>query len=88
MKRVCTAILRGDAIVMVQMRVNGSVFWTLPGGGVEAGEKPEEAAGREALEETGLRVQVGRLLFIEQIESGECGCFLATPDPHKQASLG
>lgn len=30
-------------------------FWSVPGGAVEAGETPAEAAGREAFEETGYR---------------------------------
>jgi ADP-ribose pyrophosphatase YjhB (NUDIX family) len=35
--------------------------WTLPGGGVEFGEHPEEAVVREVAEETGLEVVVNRL---------------------------
>jgi ADP-ribose pyrophosphatase YjhB (NUDIX family) len=36
--------------------------WRPPGGGIKPGEDPAEAAVREALEETGLRVQLRRYL--------------------------
>lgn len=36
--------------------------WSVPGGRVEAGESDVTATAREVLEETGLRVQVGRLV--------------------------
>ena len=36
-------------------------YWEFPGGKCEAGELPAQAVARECLEETGLRVMVGRL---------------------------
>ncbi|MFE9424903.1 NUDIX domain-containing protein [Kitasatospora sp. NPDC006697] len=38
--------------------------WGCPGGVIDAGESPEQAAERELLEETGLRLTAGRLLHI------------------------
>jgi len=41
--------------------------WTLPGGGIEFGEHPEEAAIREVLEETGFEVQITGLAQVDSI---------------------
>ena len=38
--------------------------WTMPGGGLEPGEDPEDAVRREVDEETGYAVRVGELLGI------------------------
>ncbi len=51
----------GEAIVLIE-RKNPPPGWALPGGFVDYGESFEDAARREALEETGLEVQLVRQL--------------------------
>jgi 8-oxo-dGTP diphosphatase len=46
-----------QGVVLIERR-NPPYGWALPGGFVEYGESLEEAAAREAREETGLKVQV------------------------------
>lgn len=44
-----------DRVLLIHERIeDGSTHWITPGGGVEPGEHPREAAIREAMEETGL----------------------------------
>jgi ADP-ribose pyrophosphatase YjhB (NUDIX family) len=50
-------------IVFIQ-RKNPPLGWALPGGFVDYGERVEEAARREAAEETGLRVTLTALLGV------------------------
>ncbi len=51
-------VLPGDRVVLVRRR-NPPHGWALPGGFVDLGEPLHAAAAREALEETGLSVELG-----------------------------
>ncbi len=48
-------VIRGNRILMVKHRIDGEEYYILPGGGIEYGESPEEAALRELSEECNLR---------------------------------
>jgi len=55
-------------VLMVRQGHEGRDIWMVPGGGVEAGENAEQAAIREAKEETGLDVNILRLLWhVEEV---------------------
>jgi 8-oxo-dGTP diphosphatase len=58
-------IVEDGHVALVRRVRAGRTYYVFPGGGVHAGETPEQAAAREALEELGVRVRVGELLHIE-----------------------
>jgi 8-oxo-dGTP pyrophosphatase MutT (NUDIX family) len=61
----CSAFIfdaTAEKVLLVQRADNGR--WAIPGGYMEPGETPGEAAAREVWEETGLTVSVGQLAAV------------------------
>ncbi|MCA9352941.1 NUDIX hydrolase [Patescibacteria group bacterium] len=55
-----------EEILVVKTNYHGGK-WTLPGGSCEPYEDPQETAVRETLEEIGLNIRVGRLLYVDTV---------------------
>jgi ADP-ribose pyrophosphatase YjhB (NUDIX family) len=55
-------------ILMVRQNHEGKDIWMVPGGAIEEGENAAEAAVREVMEETGIKVRIQRLLWhVEEV---------------------
>lgn len=60
---VAAVILDGAGRLLLQEKSSGEA-WSLPAGGIELGETPQEAIVREVLEETGFRVSMEQILGV------------------------
>jgi len=71
--RACGVLLRGNKILLIQLRspVSERHIWTPPGGGVEFGEPLRIAVAREFKEETSLIVRAEKLIYINELLTGE-----------------
>jgi 8-oxo-dGTP diphosphatase len=53
---------QGRLLMIKRGHEPGAGLWSIPGGRIEPGESDAEAVVREMIEETGLTVEVGRLI--------------------------
>ena len=60
--RAAIVLLQDEKIALIERHRAGLHYFTFPGGHVEPGEMPEQAAVRETKEELGLDVSIQRLL--------------------------
>jgi 8-oxo-dGTP pyrophosphatase MutT (NUDIX family) len=61
---VSSVVEKDDHFLIVEERASGRIVLNQPGGHIEAGESPEDAARREALEETGCDIRIDGLLGV------------------------
>ncbi|WP_113930075.1 NUDIX domain-containing protein [Bacillus sp. P14.5] len=64
--RGAAAICVNDKREVLVVRGMGTDLWSVPSGGIEPGESPEECCIREVKEETGCEVEVLRRLQVKQ----------------------
>ena len=58
-------LIRDKHLLLIKRKYNpDSGYWSIPGGHLDLGEKNQDAAEREAFEETGFKVKVSKLAGI------------------------
>ena len=62
--RVTGILIENEKILLVTQKVSDKRNWSLPGGKLEQGETIEQGIIREMKEETGLDVEIIRLLYL------------------------
>ena len=76
-------LARDGKLLVTENRDRDGVFYLLPGGGQESGETLRKALVRECAEETGLTVEVGRLLFVREYIARHHEFAQSEPDVHQ-----
>lgn len=59
-------IAQDGKLALIKRIRNGTTYYVFPGGGIEPGETAEVAAMREAHEELGVNVRLGRLVATDR----------------------
>lgn len=94
-------VINNDNDKILLNEFGGGEYYNIPGGGVNPGETVKQAVVREILEESGLNVTVGDLIFAHEYEPNNCNfiygkrpqislvfrCFLNDDDNIKPPSI-
>ncbi len=59
-QRAGVAIKKGEKLLLIKRKKDNGTYYILPGGGVESGEAPKQAAIREVKEELGIDVIIDK----------------------------
>jgi 8-oxo-dGTP diphosphatase len=59
-------VVQDERLLLIHHQAEGYDFWVPPGGGLHGHESIFDCARRETLEETGLVVELDRILYIQE----------------------
>lgn len=65
--RAAAVVMYKNKLLLVKHRKGNEEYWVLPGGHVEAGETVLQAAYRELDEELGIRPEITKVLFFDEV---------------------
>ena len=85
--RSMALVVRNEKILMIHTYRFGRYIYELPGGGIDAGETPEEAAVRELSEECGLMGTVIRPLNVLHRSNGNTEYVFLVEVPDEQEPI-
>ncbi|WP_391118121.1 NUDIX hydrolase [Psychrobacillus sp. L3] len=74
--RGATVIIENGRVALIKRTKPHMTYYVFPGGGIERGETPEQAAIRETYEELGVNIRIQRLLKVLK-QNGTQHFFLA-----------
>jgi mutator protein MutT len=66
--RAGIVLIKEDTVALIERHRAGMHYFVFPGGGVDEGESPEQAAIREAMEELGIEVAIKQRVVEIQLE--------------------
>jgi 8-oxo-dGTP pyrophosphatase MutT (NUDIX family) len=69
--RAAVVIVENGRVALIERVRDGRTYFVFPGGRVETGESPQQAAVREAHEELGVSVDLGDLIFVAHRDGRE-----------------
>lgn len=69
-------VLHNDHILLMERWRENQHYFSIPGGGIEAGETPEQAVVRELAEETSCEIRITRPLYLMRLEGREHHIFM------------